>query len=160
MRRTRSEGCHCGRTELGTEEAELRRKALEEGEEREELEEEEEKERLVRPLSRFTDEILVVVVGPEFLRCGGTYDIVFALSLYGKVFFFLSEQRFQCMKVWSRGDDFFFFFWRLWESFEAEEDNTVRRSLSEIYCWSLFWTFFYLRPGGLDSGYLFAVFVD
>lgn len=86
---------------MGTEEAELRRKALEEGEEREELEEEEEKERLVRPLSRFTDEILVVVVGPEFLRCGGTYDIVFALSLYGKVFFFffLSEQRFQCMKV-------------------------------------------------------------
>ena len=63
---------------MGTEEAELRRKALEEGEEREELEEEEEeeKERLVRPLSRFTDEILVVVVGPEFLRCGGTYDIV------------------------------------------------------------------------------------
>lgn len=84
---------------MGTEEAELRRKALEEGEEREELEEEEEKERLVRPLSRFTDEILVVVVGPEFLRCGGTYDIVFALSLYGKVFFFLSEQRFQCTKV-------------------------------------------------------------
>ena len=76
---------------MGTEEAEPRRKALEEGEEREELEleeEEEEKERLVRPLSRFTDEILVVVVGPEFLRCGGTYDIVFALSLYGKVFFF------------------------------------------------------------------------
>lgn len=74
---------------MGTEEAELRRKALEEGEEREELEEEEEeKERLVRPLSRFTDEILVVVVGPEFLRCGGTYDIVFALYCMGRFFFF------------------------------------------------------------------------
>lgn len=72
---------------MGTEEAELRRKA-------EELEEEEEeKERLVRPLSRFMDEILVVVVGPEFLRCGGTYDIVFAYSLYGKVFFFFSLNR-------------------------------------------------------------------
>lgn len=88
---------------MGTEEAELRRKALEEGEERKELELEEEKERLVRPLSRFTDEILVVVVGPEFLRCGGTYDIVFALYCKGRFFLFLflvfSEQRFQCMKV-------------------------------------------------------------
>jgi hypothetical protein len=44
---------------------------LEEGE-REGMEESEEYESLVRSVSRFVDEILVVVVELEFLRCGGT----------------------------------------------------------------------------------------
>lgn len=76
MRRTRSEGFHGGKTGSGT----ARRRELELR--REPLEKLEELESLVRSVSRVIDEVLVAVVmvvaaaEPEFLRCGGTYDIV------------------------------------------------------------------------------------
>lgn len=81
MRRTRSEGFHRGKTASSTarrRELELRREALEKLEELESL---------VRSVSRFRDEVLVVVVvaaEAEFLRCGGTYDIVLLSLLVRK----------------------------------------------------------------------------
>ena len=89
MRRTRSEGFHGGKTGSGTarrRELELRREALEKLEELESL---------VRSVSRFIDEVLMVVVvaaaaaeeeeDAEFLRCGGTYDIVLLSLLIRKL---------------------------------------------------------------------------
>jgi hypothetical protein len=99
MRRTRSEGFHGGKTGSGTarrRELELRREALEKLEELESL---------VRSVSRVREEVLVVVVvvvvvaaaEPEFLRCGGTYDIVLLSLLVRKVS--LEIERTECLPM-------------------------------------------------------------
>jgi hypothetical protein len=106
MRRTRSEGFHGGKTGSGTarrRELELRREALEKLEELESL---------VRSVSRVREEVLVVVVvvvvvaaaEPEFLRCGGTYDIVLLSLLVRKVS--LEIERTECLPM--RGSCFVF----------------------------------------------------
>lgn len=72
MRRTRSEGFQWGKTDSGKarwRERELCRKSVED------------LESLLRLASRVRDEVPVVLaVEPEFLRCGGTYDIVLSVA--------------------------------------------------------------------------------